>query len=177
MPVGTVELVSQSEYARRRGCTEGAVRRAVRDGRIKLIEGKVDPVAADAQWARNTRPRAGSEPAAGTSPLAAAPEREDEDSSGGYWASKARREAAEADLAELKLAEQRGELVRAADVRAAHARRLAGLREALLQIPARLAAVLAAEVSQAACHDKLQAEIHAVLASVSGHSQATSEKG
>jgi hypothetical protein len=175
MPVGTVELVSQSEYARRRGCTEGAVRRAVRDGRIALIDGKLDPVAADAQWARNTRPRAGSEPAA--APLTAAPDRDGEDDGNGYWASKARRESAEADLAELKLAEQRGQLVRADEVRAAHAKRLAGLREALLQIPARLAAVMAAENSQAACHDKLQAEIHGVLASVSAHSQATSEKG
>jgi hypothetical protein len=57
--------------------------------------------------------------------------------------------------------------VRAADVRAAHAKRLAGLREALLQIPARLAAVLAAETAQAVCHDKLQAEIHGVLSMVS----------
>ncbi len=166
MPVGTVELVSQSEYARRRGCSEGAVRRAVRDGRITLFEGKVDPVAADAQWARNTRPRAGSEPAAGLGGDAPAAGREGEDESSSYWASKARREAAEADLAELKLAEQRGDLVRAADVRAAHAKRLAGLRESLLQIPARLAAVLAAETSQSVCHDKLQAEIHGVLALV-----------
>ena len=60
MPVGTVQLINMAEYARRRGCTEGAVRRAVRDGRISLIEGKLDPVAADAQWARNTRVRAGS---------------------------------------------------------------------------------------------------------------------
>lgn len=166
MAVGTVDLVTQAEYARRRGCTEGAVRRAVRDGRIALFDGKVDPVAADAQWQRNTRPRAGSAPAdAAAKPGAAAPDRED-DGGTGYWASKARRESAEADLAELKLAEQRGELVRAADVRAAHAKRLAGLRDALLQIPARLAAVLAAEASQAVCHDKLQAEIHGVLALV-----------
>ena len=159
-------MVSQSEYARRRGCTEGAVRRAVRDGRIALFDGKVDPVAADAQWQRNTRPRAGSAPTSEPSRPGLAPERES-DEGGDYWASKARRESAEADLAELKLAEQRGELVRAAAMRAAHAKRLAGLRESLLQIPMRLAAVLAAETSQAVCHDKLQAEIHGVLALVS----------
>jgi hypothetical protein len=167
MPLGTVELISQAEYARRRGCTEGAVRRAVRDGRIALIDGKVDPVAADAQWQRNTRPRAGSQPAdAPTAPQGA---RDDGDGEGGYWHSKARREKAEAELAELKLAEQQGQLVRADAIRAAHAKRLAGLREALLQIPSRLAAVLAAEPDQARCHDALQRELHAVLASVAGH--------
>ena len=158
-----------SEYARRRGCSEGAVRRAIRDGRISAIEGKVDPVAADAQWSRNTRVRAGSRPTQDAN-LAAPGEptrREEEGAEGGYWKSRARREQAEAEMAELKLAEQLGELVRAADVRAVQAKRLAGLREALLQIPARLSAVLAAETSQAACHDAMQRELHAVLALVS----------
>lgn len=172
MAAGTVELVSYSEYARRRGCSEGAVRRAIKDGRITAHGGKVDPVAADAQWSRNTRVRAGSR-ATNDANLTAggAPQRQsqDEDTEGGYWKSRARREAAEAELAELKLAEQQGHLIRTDAIRAAHAKRLAGLREALLQIPARLASVLAAEPDQAKCHDALQAEIHGVLASVSGH--------
>ena len=44
-----------------------------------------------------------------------------------------------------------------------------GLREALLQIPSRLSAVMAAETDQARCHDLLQREIHTVLAGVAGH--------
>jgi len=88
------------------------------------------------------------------------------DGDGDYWTSRARREAAEAELAELKLAEQRGELVRVADVRSVHAKRVAGLREAMLQIPSRLSAVLAAESNQARCHDVLQQELHAVLQQV-----------
>ena len=80
-----------------------------------------------------------------------------------YWNNRARREKAEADLAELKLAELKGQLVRADDVRAVTAKRMSALRESLLQIPARLAAVLAAEPSQARCHDILQAELHSVL--------------
>lgn len=174
MPVGTVQLITQAEYARQRGCTEGAVRRAIRDGRIALIDGKIDPVAADAQWQRNTRVRMGSRPATDTAAGGArlpqgagrsggADESPDD---GGYWASKSRREAAEADLAELKLAEQRGELVRAADIRAALSKRLAATREALLQLPARLAPVLAAETDQARVHDLLQAELHGALLGV-----------
>ena len=174
MPVGTVQLITQSEYARRRGCTEGAVRRAVRDGRISLIDGKIDPVAADAQWARNTRVRAGSRATddANLQPGNGAPgrgSRADEDGDDGYWHSKARRERAEADLAELKLAEQRGELVRADAVRAAQARRLAALRESLLQLPPRLAPVLAAQADAGRCHDLLQLELHQVLEHMTGH--------
>ena len=165
MPVGTVELITQSEYARRRGCTEGAVRRAVRDGRISLIDGRVDPVAADAQWARNTRVRAGSRSTddanlQGSGPPSRGRADEDDD---GYWASKARREKAEANLAELKLAEQMGELVRAADVRASLARSMAGLREALLQMPARVVPLLVADPSPAAMDALLRAEVTRAL--------------
>ena len=147
------------------------MRRAVKDGRISLLDGKLDPTAADAQWARNTRVRAGSKPAdsanlgapGGTAAAGdgTTPTREDNDA---YWAVKARREKAEADMAELKLAEQRAELVRVSAVRSAYATRAAALRESILQIPARLAAVLAAETDHARCHDLLQAELHQVLA-------------
>jgi hypothetical protein len=178
MPVGTVELVTMAEYARRRGCTEGAVRRAVKSQRITLIDGRLDPVAADVQWARNTRVRAGSRPAdadhlrlpgASTQAGSASERDADREDPDAYWVVKARRERAEADIAELKLAELRGELVRAADVKASHARRLSALRDSILQLPARLAPVLAAEADAARCHDTLQAELHAVLAQVSGH--------
>jgi hypothetical protein len=166
MPVGTIQTITQAEYARRRGCTEGAVRRAVRDGRISLIDGRIDPVAADAQWLRNTRVRAGSRPAEDANLASARGSsggRGRDDEADDYWTSKGRRERAEAELAELKLAEQRGELVRAADVRAQHAGRLAMLRESLLQLPARMAPLLAVEGDAARCHDILQRELHGVL--------------
>lgn len=172
MPVGSIELVSMSEYARRRGCTEAAVRRAVKDERITLIDGRVDPVAADAQWARNTRVRAGSRSAddanlrlsranGHTSSDDEEPQVDD------YYTVKARRERAEADMAELRLAEQRGELIRRADTHSAWAKRTSSLRESILQIPARLSPILAAEADQAKVHDIIQAELHAVLAQVS----------
>lgn len=171
MPVGTVQLITQAEYARRRGCTEGAVRRAVRDGRISLINGKIDPVAADAQWARNTRVRAGSRAtddvnlsgSGSTGGTAAGDDNDDEDNAAGYWKSRARRERAEAELAELKLAELQGQLVRADDWAAALAKRAAAFREGLLQIPARLAAQLAAETDQARIHGLLEDELRQVM--------------
>ena len=164
-----VQLISQAEYAKRRGCSQVAVHKAIKAGRITLIEGKIDPAVADVQWQANTRARATTRPAHGEGATAAGAPRVPEsgnDDGDGYWQSRARREKAEADTAELKLAELRGDLVRADAIRAVHAKRLAGLREALLQLPARLSPVLAAEADQARCHDALQRELHAVLASV-----------
>lgn len=80
-----------------------------------------------------------------------------------YHVAKTLREIAEARLAELKLAEQRGELVRVAEVEASLAAKVAALREGFLQMPARLAPIMAAESDQARCHDILQAELRQVL--------------
>lgn len=57
---GRVELITQAEYARRRGVAKSAVAKAVREDRITLINGRVDPAVADIQWAQNTRTRADS---------------------------------------------------------------------------------------------------------------------
>ena len=164
-----VQLISQAEYAKRRGVSGVAVHKAVKAGRITLIEGKIDPAVADVQWRANTRARVSSKPPPDVPSPPAAGADDGEELPSDYWASRARRERAEAQTAELKLAELQGQLVRADTIRAAHAKRLAGLREALLQIPARLSAVLAAETDQAKCHDALQRELHGVLASVSSH--------
>ena len=77
--------------------------------------------------------------------------------------SRALREHNEAELAGLRLAELRGELVRVDDVRAALARRVIAFREGLLQIGSRLAAVLAAETDQARIHALLDGEIRGCL--------------
>lgn len=68
-----------------------------------------------------------------------------------------------AKLAELEYRKQVGELVRADDVRASLSRRAAAFREGMLQIPSRMAAVLAAETDEARIHAALDAEIRNVL--------------
>jgi hypothetical protein len=52
-----VKLLNKAEYARHRGCDEKAVRKAIHEGRISAVNGKIDPAVADIQWAQNTRPR------------------------------------------------------------------------------------------------------------------------
>lgn len=76
---------------------------------------------------------------------------------------RTRREIAEANLAELKLRELRGELVRVDKVRAERQRRVAAMREVMLQLPARLVPVLAADSSPAAMDLVLKREIAAAM--------------
>lgn len=190
-----VTLITPTAYARHRGCDEKAVRKAIAAARISTINGMVDPAVADIQWAQNTRARADSGPGrrvpaavaqpgpsqtpspAATSPAAAATSpgaagatptviREIPPDEGEYSLNRARRERYEADLAELKLREQQGDLVRVVEVRAEIAKRVGQVRVNLLQIPARLAPLLTTETDQAKVHALLDAEIRAVLSSV-----------
>jgi hypothetical protein len=187
-------LLTQSEYARSRkarglsGGTKQAVKKAVDESRISAFgpDKLIDADLADRQWAKNTRPRAANdalpvgdltpgadlvdqaaapaspgpdaEPAAPSSSLAADP---------GYQESRAREAAADARLKELRLAEEEGQLVRIDQVRAELASKLAPVREALLQIPARLGPLLAAQTDAARIQTMLEVEIHQVLAPLS----------
>lgn len=76
---------------------------------------------------------------------------------------KARREAAEADLAEIELAEKRGETMAMSEHKRVLFALARSVRDALLQIPSRTAALVAVESSQAACQGILDAEIRKVL--------------
>ncbi len=143
--------------------------KAVERCQIPIVDGKVDVDVATVLYRKRTRARtnertppgaaAGAAGAGGTpGDVPAAPSSGDD-----YWHSRGRRERAEAELAELKLAEQRGELVRAADVRASLAKRLSALRESILQLPARVVPLLAADPTPAAMDATLRAEIVAAL--------------
>lgn len=61
-----VRLLSKAAYARHRGCDEKSVRKAISEGRISTIDGKIDPEVADIQWAKNTRARADSKRTVGS---------------------------------------------------------------------------------------------------------------
>lgn len=153
-----VNLISQAEYAKRRGCSEAAVSKAISANRISLIDGKIDPAVADVQWAKNTRVRAG----AGRPPASdgaaseqlglmpeGAPDKPASEAVGpggdDYWKSRSRREAAGAELAEMDLATKRGELIQVKAVELVWSSALASCREHLLQVRARLAPMLAVE--------------------------------
>lgn len=118
-------LISKAAYARLRGCDEKAVRKAVIEGRISLIDGKIDREVADIQWARNTRARVSQSPAAraagqadietvadaaaeavGPIKQASGPSAEP-----GYVQFRSIREEADADIAQMTAGKMRGTMV------------------------------------------------------------------
>ncbi len=172
-----VKLMTQAEYATHRGVSAVAVHKAVKAQRISTIDGKIDPIVADIQWQANTRPRA-------VRPLAPDPQTSAADypppvpipapvaSAAGepvddYWVSRARREAAEAQIAEMKRSEIEGTLIRTDALRQAWSKRIATTRDALLQIPARMAPVLAAESDMDRVAAVLEDELRQALAELS----------
>ena len=84
----------------------------------------------------------------------------------GYDESRARREAAEAAMAEMREAEMRGELIRVDAVRSALAGVLSATRDAFLGLPDRMATVLAVESDPAAVHQALSGETHRILSTL-----------
>lgn len=175
-----VNLITQAEYAKHRGCSEAAVSKAIKAGRISLLAGgKIDAAVADMQWARNSRVRAGSGRPAGPQggggacllpgPVAGEGDAPEAKPGGDdYWSSRSRREAAEAELAEIELAEKTGEVIAVKAVEAVWAQALRTFREHLLQLRARLAPVLAAETDAFAVDQLLDAEMSAALNHLAG---------
>lgn len=95
-----------------------------------------------------------------------------------HEAARTRREISEANLAEMRESEMRGELIRLDSVRSALAGIISSTRDSLLQLPARLAPVLAAETDAARVNDLIQTEIHQALAQiVSANSKLHSKEG
>ena len=121
--------------------------------------------------APSNRPtKATSGPAATTAAAAGAagsPEADAADA-GSYNEYRTRRERAEASLAELRLGETRGELIRLSAVKNALGTAFATAREALLQIADRLAPQLAGESDPRAVHSVLYGEIHKTLLELAG---------
>lgn len=133
-----VQLITKTAYARLRGCDEKAVRKAVNEGRISLIDGKIDPAVADIQWARNTRARA-SQSSPGTSggsggsdgqldmdptgdtppgsgPVDTSAQNRSAPNDPGYMQFRSRREEADAQIAEMNAAKMRGTMLMRQDV-------------------------------------------------------------
>lgn len=108
-------------------------------------------------------------PAAAFPPL----DRPDEDCDLGedHDTARTRLRISEANLSEMKEAEERGVLIRIDAVKSALSVAMATAREALLQIPSRLAPLLAADTDPASVQNLLHGEIHQALEHLSGASE------
>jgi hypothetical protein len=174
-----MQLITQAEYARRRGVSRAAVTQAVKAGRIMLIDGRIDPDVADIQWAKNTPNSRTGGPATGAVPPTRNPLRGSEVEAPPAGAgdptlldARTRREQALAELAELELAEKRGELVPVEDIRKALVPKILGVRDALDTLADRLAPLLAAEADPAKVYAMLKQEHRQILAQLSSESRA-----
>jgi hypothetical protein len=176
-------------YARHRGVSHTAVRKALAAGRISSgDDGKIDPGVADQQWATATnlsKPRnsvmgvpkkrraLGAPPDALGSPGLDEPAPAPLSQAGAsrlvasYAASRAAREGYLARLAKLEFEQRSGRLVDADEVRAQIFGLGRRLRDALMGLPDRLAPVLAGETDQAEVHRLLAQEILTSLAELS----------
>ena len=160
-------LVGVGEYAKHRGVSRRAVYDAIRAGAIVQDGGKVDVAAADAAWAANVAP----EPAQlKRSRAAPAPERNaapgDAAADGGESlnAATTRKAIAAASLAELHLAQRRGELVAVADVQREWFSLGRAMRDRLLGLPDRISADLATLADQHEVRVYLDRELRGALA-------------
>lgn len=175
-------------YARHRGVSHVAVKKAIDTGRITpLPDGTIDPVVADAQWAANTTPTRRSVPDVASdksAPQVSAASREIPQasakvvrdapetptpvlSSGGTSLLQARtvNEVVKAQTNKVRLAQLKGELVDRAQA-VAHVFKLARAeRDAWLNWPARISAQMAAGlgVEPHALHVALDAAVREQL--------------
>jgi len=178
--------LSISAYARHRaekglkGQTHVAVIKALQAGRIvKEPDGTIDPVKADAAWNTNTDPAQQRQqkteklpvPKTEPRPKPAAPPPDSDSASPqptqpgapSYAQSRAIREAYAARLSKLEYEEKLGQLIKADKVRIAWFQTMRVVRDRLLNLPARLAAQLAAEGDERAVRSLLDEELRKAL--------------
>jgi hypothetical protein len=172
--VAATELISQREYARRRGVSHMAVQRAIKSGRISTLDGQIDPIQADREWQENTdqskprnritgRPSHSRAAGAPSEPMVLAEEGSGGGSTAaGYAKARAARELYQAQLVKLELDRRRGELVRADEVRLGAFNMARKARDQLIALPDRLATILAATEDPAEVHRILTDEIERI---------------
>lgn len=166
------DFLSMREYARHRGVSAMAVSKAVRSGRIHLVNGKIDPALADREWTANTQPgqaaakaaraAAAGRPGGGNGdppgghgggsdrplpPLEGAAAAPGGGSSGAYGQARAIREGYLARLAKIDFEVRTGKLVPADQVRVAAFNLARRARDSLLSMPARIGPILAGETN------------------------------
>jgi len=165
-------------YAQHRGVSHTAVAKAIKAGRIQVeADGKIDPVKADAQWARNTLPSQNLNAGASKSaPKVATPTvstlvssreaqapLETRATAPDYQTSRARREYFEAKAKERDYLLSMGQLMRADEVLAAVTGAVATLRQRLESLPDILSPRLAAAQDEAGCRAILADELEHAL--------------
>lgn len=179
-----MKFLTIPKFAKSRGVSTYTIQRAVQDGRISTIESPdgrklIDPEKADVEWEANTDPkRRGSlrkKKARGPDPsddekadetiesLAKEDQELREGKTPPFAASRALREAYAAKLARLEYEERSNALVDAEKVQKEAMKAGRIVRDAILNVPARISADLASETDPLKLEKKLREELIAAL--------------
>jgi len=152
-------VMSQRAYARHRGVSASTVQKAIGSGRIHTLpNGQVDSESADAEWARNTQTQA--------PPVDRRSQPEEDGEVFGasqYTKARAVREHYQARLAKIDYEERIAKLVSGEEVQVAAFNKFRQFRDAMINLPDRLAAMLAAETVETTVHALLTVEIRKAL--------------
>ena len=152
-------ILSQRAYARHRGVALSAVQKAIETGRISAqSDGRIDSEQADVDWEQNTTRHA--------PPIAKRGQDEDDASIFGasqYTKARAVREYYQARLARIEYEERVAKLVAKDEVQVAAFNKFRQFRDHMLNIPDRVAAVVAAETEAAKCYEVLATEVRRAL--------------
>jgi hypothetical protein len=165
-------LTTIAEWAELVGISRQSAYDAMKRCEIPVTDGKVDPDYATHLYRKNTRQRAnGNRPdllanGAQSAIPAGAGGAESSTKVPGYDSSRARREAAEAALAELKLAEQAGKFLLKSDVDSGVFEIARALRDGLMNCARRIAADVAVLSSADECETVIEREHRLLLESM-----------
>lgn len=159
--------VSPAEYARRRGVSRQSVYQGIAAGRIPLATGdgrgkRIDPAEADAAWPEFSDDVGGGRPKADGSPAVALPQKGNAHRDG-----RGLRIEYQGKLAKLAFEKQSGKLIDASEVEQSAFLVARTVRDAMLNIPDRVAHMLAGQTDAKAIHQTLTAEILQVLGDLS----------
>ena len=157
-----MKLLSQSEFARRQGWSRQYVGKLVKSGKIKLVNGKIDPEQAQAAIKAQSEPSSElrAKPRSG-SVLPSAPT--DSRQAVDFVTARTMREAFKAKMVKMEYEEKAGKLTDASKVKADAFRAGRIVRDSLLGIPDRLSDVLAAEEDPVKVRQLLMEELESIL--------------
>jgi len=152
-------ILSQRAYARHRGVALSAVQKAIETGRISTQpDGRIDSEQADVAWEQNTTRHA--------PPITKRGQDEDDVSIFGasqYTKARAVREYYQAKLARIEYEERVARLVAKDEMKIAAFNKFRQFRDHMLNIPDRVAAMVAAQTEAAKCYELLANEIRRAL--------------
>lgn len=161
--------LSIAAYARHRGVSHVAVLKAIKSGRIeKETDGTIDAGKADAAWSRNTN-KAQQRQRQTEATVAAHAAAESHvgppivNSGPSYAQSRAVKEAYHARLAKLSYEEKSGSLIKIDAVKVSWFNILRVLRDRVLNLPDRLAPIVAAETDPKKIRDLLEEDLRLIL--------------